>query len=214
MAEAKICGITTPEALDAALAGGARYAGFVHYPPSPRHLPFDKLEALVRRVNKRAEVVIVTVDADDETLYRINGSLRPDWVQLHGAETPQRVAQAGVIASAKTIKALGVASAEDFTQAAAFAPAADMLMFDAKPPAGAGRTGGHGAAFDWSILAGRSFPRGWFLSGGLTSENVQEAIRASGAGLVDVSSGVESAPGLKDPAKIAAFLKAAHGPSA
>jgi phosphoribosylanthranilate isomerase len=207
MAEAKICGITTPEALDAALSGGARFVGFVLFEPSPRHLSFEQAQTLIGRVNGRAETVIVTVDADDALLGAIKATLGPDYLQLHGRETPLRVAQAGQLVGAKTIKAVGVARREDLTQAAAFADAADMLMFDAKPPAG-GLPGGNALAFDWGLLAGQRFAGAWFLSGGLTPENVGEATATSGAGFVDVSSGVESAPGLKDPSKIAQFLAA------
>jgi phosphoribosylanthranilate isomerase len=209
MAEAKICGVTTTEALDAALDGGARFVGFVVYPRSPRHLSRDNLAALAQRARGRAETVIVTVDAEDELLAGLAQIARPDWIQLHGSESPARVAHAAQYAGRGVIKALGVARAEDLAQAAAYAPVADMLLFDAKPPPG-GLPGGNAAAFDWGILAGKSLPRPWLLSGGLTPENVREAITASGAALVDVSSGVEAAPGLKDPVRIAQFLAAAR----
>jgi phosphoribosylanthranilate isomerase len=209
MAEVKICGITTPDALDAAIAGGARYVGFVLFPKSPRHLTREKAETLIHRVQAHVESVVVTVDPDDDLLGWIGAALKPNWIQLHGAESPERVAEAGRIARAKTIKALGVARAEDLAQAARFTPVADMLMFDAKPPPD-GLPGGNALAFDWAILAGRTFARPWLLSGGLTPANVGEAMRASEASLVDVSSGVESAPGLKDPLLIAQFLAAAR----
>jgi phosphoribosylanthranilate isomerase len=209
MAEVKICGITTAEALDAALDGGARFAGFVLFPKSPRHVARDRAEALISRARGRAQSVIVAVDPDDALLAWIGGALQPDWIQLHGRESPQRVAEAGGIARARTIKAIGLARADDLAQAAAYASAADMLLFDAKPPPG-GLPGGNALAFDWAILAGRSFSRPWLLSGGLTPANVGEAVRTSGAAYVDVSSGVESAPGLKDPTLIAQFLAAAQ----
>lgn len=205
MADAKICGITTTEALDAAIAGGARFVGFVVYPKSPRHLSRDKLAALAERARGRAEIVVVTVDAEDELLAGIAAYARPDWIQLHGSESPGQVAQARQYARRGLIKAIGVARSEDLAQAAAYEPVAEMLMFDAKPPPG-GLPGGNALAFDWGILAGKAFSRPWLLSGGLTPVNVREAIAASGAGLVDVSSGVEAAPGLKDPGKIAEFL--------
>jgi phosphoribosylanthranilate isomerase len=205
MAQAKICGITTPEALDAAVNGGARFVGFVLFPKSPRHLQREQLAALLARARGRVETVIVTVDADDALLSEI-GALRPDWIQLHGAESAQRVGQARAFARTGVIKALGVARAEDFTAAAAFEAAADMVMFDAKPPPGAAIPGGNAVAFDWGLMAGRRFARPWMLSGGLHSGNLREAITVSGAQLVDVSSGVESRPGLKDPALVAAFL--------
>lgn len=209
MAEAKICGITDARALDAAIDGGARFVGFVVYPKSPRHLSRDKLAALAERARGRAEIVVVTVDADEELLAAVAAYARPDWIQLHGAESPGKTAQARQYARLGLIKAIGVARSEDFAQAAAYEPLADMLLFDAKPPSG-GLPGGNALAFDWQILAGRRFGRPWLLSGGLTPANVAEAISASGAALVDVSSGVESAPGLKDPLKIAEFLAAAH----
>jgi len=209
MAEAKICGIRDAAALDAALNGGAAYVGFVVFPKSPRHVSRDQLAALTARARGRAETVVVTVDADDELLAGLAAYAQPDWIQLHGRESPGRAADAARYAQRGVIKALGIARREDFAQAAAFEAAADMLMFDAKPPEG-GLPGGNALAFDWAMLAGRRFSRPWFLSGGLTAGNVREAITASGAGLVDVSSGVESAPGLKDPTRIAQFLAAAR----
>lgn len=207
MVHVKICGLTTPEAVDAALEGGARYVGFVVFPRSPRHLDRERLAALISRARGRAETVIVTVDPTDETLATV-ALLQPDWIQLHGSESPSRTAEARRHARRGVIKALGVARADDLA-AAAYEPAADMLLFDAKPPPG-GLPGGNAAAFDWQILQGRRFSRPWFLSGGLTPANVAEAVRSSGAALVDVSSGVESAPGLKDPTAIANFLAAAR----
>lgn len=207
MADAKICGITTPDALDAAIAGGARYVGFVVYPSSPRHAARDTLAALSQRARGRAEIVAVTVDANDELLQLVYDYAQPDWIQLHGRESPGQVANARRFAHHGVIKAIGVAERADLTQAAAYAQVADLLMFDAKPPPG-GLPGGNALAFDWGVLADQTLPKPWFLSGGLTPENVREAIAASGAALVDVSSGVESAPGLKDPARIAQFLAA------
>ncbi len=209
MAEAKICGINDARALDAAIDGGARFVGFVVYPKSPRHLSRDKLAALAERARGRAEIVVVTVDADEELLSGIAAYARPDWIQLHGREKPGQVAQARRYARFGLIKAIGVARSSDLAQAAAYEPVAEMLMFDAKPPPG-GLPGGNALAFDWQILAGQRFSRPWLLSGGLTPGNVAEAISASGAGLVDVSSGVESAPGLKDPLLIAQFLATAR----
>ena len=209
MAETKICGITTIDALDAAIAGGARYVGFVVYPKSPRHLSRDKLAALAARARGQVETVVVTVDADDELLTAVAAYAQPDWIQLHGREGPGQVAQARQFAREGIIKAVGIAQGEDLAAVAAFEPVADMLLFDAKPPAG-GLPGGNALAFDWAILAGRRFGRPWLLSGGLTPENVAQAITASGAALVDVSSGVEASPGLKDPLRIAQFLAAAR----
>ena len=209
MADSKICGITSADALDAALAGGARYVGLVFFPRSPRHVAMAHAGALARRVKGRAEVVAVTVNAGDELLAEIAEKVAPDWIQAHGDESPARTAQLRQFAQRGVIKALGIARAEDFAQAAAFEPAAEMLLFDAKPPPG-GLPGGNALAFDWAILAGRRFGRPYFLSGGLNPANVAEAIAASGANLVDVSSGVESAPGLKDAGLIAQFLAAAR----
>jgi len=209
MAEAKICGITDVRALDAALDGGARFVGFVVYPKSPRHLSRDKLSALAERARGRAEIVAVTVDADEELLTGIAAYARPDWIQLHGQEAPGKVAQARQYAKHGLIKAIGVGRSADLAQAAVYETVADMLMFDAKPPPG-GLPGGNAMAFDWKLLAGRSFSRPWLLSGGLTPGNVAGAVSASGAALVDVSSGVEAAPGLKDPLKIAEFLAASR----
>lgn len=209
MAEAKICGITDARALDAAIDGGARFVGFVVYPKSTRHLSRDKLAALADRARGQVETVVVTVDADEELLAAVAAYARPDWIQLHGAESPGKTAQARQYAQRGLIKAIGVARSEDLAQAAVYEQVAEMLMFDAKPPPG-GLPGGNAMAFDWQILAGRRFGRPWMLSGGLTPANVAEAISASGAAVVDVSSGVEASPGLKDPLKIAEFLAAAH----
>lgn len=209
MAEAKICGLSDPEGVDAALAGGARYVGFVFFPKSPRNVNAEKAASLAVRARGRADIVAVTVDADDELLALIARTLRPDWVQLHGAETPARVAMARQHASKGVIRAMGVARAADLAAIDAYAEAADAFLFDAKAPADAALPGGNGAAFDWRILAGRKFARPWFLSGGLDAGNVAEAIATSAARMVDVSSGVEQAPGVKDPLRIAAFLAAA-----
>ncbi len=209
MAEAKICGITDAATLDAALNGGARFVGLVFFPKSPRHLSLDAAAALAARARGRAEIVAVTVDADDALLEGIAGRVRPDWVQAHGSESPARLGALRRHSTRGVIKALSIARAEDLEQTAAYEAAADMLLFDAKPPPG-GLPGGNAAAFDWQILAGRQFSRPWLLAGGLTPQNVGQAIAASGAVLVDVSSGVETAPGLKDPNAIARFLAAAR----
>jgi phosphoribosylanthranilate isomerase len=213
MAEAKICGLTTPVAVDAALAGGARMLGFMIFPKSPRNVSLAQAGALAALARGRAEIAAVTVDADDALLAAIHDALKPDWIQAHGQESPSRTASLGRYAQRGVIKAFGVARAEDLAAGAAFAGAADLFLYDAKPPPGADRPGGNGLAYDWRILAGHKPARPWMLSGGLTPENVGEAIAASGAALVDASSGLESAPGLKDPARIAAFLRAAASTS-
>jgi phosphoribosylanthranilate isomerase len=211
-ARAKICGLTTPETLDAALAGGAAFVGAVVFPKSSRHIAPLHAAALFERARGqgpgKAKIVAVTVDADDALLTEIALILKPDLIQLHGSETPERAVQIRTLTGAGIIRALSVRTAADIDAAAAWEPAVDHLMFDAKPPEGSALPGGVGASFDWTLLAHRSFARPWFLAGGLTPANVAEAVRISGAPLVDVSSGVESAPGVKDPARIAAFLQA------
>jgi len=207
MADAKICGITSFEALDAAIEGGARFVGFVTYPPSPRFLPPEKLAALAKQAAGRVETVLVTVNADDAHLAAAASAAQPDWIQCHGGEAPGRVQEARRYARRGVIKALGVARSEDLAAITAYAPVSDMMLFDAAAPA-VGVPGGNAQAFDWGLLAGLRMPRPWFLAGGLTPENVREAMQISGADLVDVSSGVETAPGLKDPLLIAQFLAA------
>ena len=206
----KICGLTTPETLDAALGGGAAFVGAVVFPKSPRHLELTHAATLFERARGRARIVAVTVDADDMLLTQIALVLKPDLIQLHGAETPQRAAEARRLTRAGVIKAIAVRKAADIEAARAFEPVVDHLMFDAKPPEGSTLPGGVGAAFDWSLMAGRSFARPWFLAGGLNPGNVTQALAVTGAPMVDVSSGVESAPGVKDAGLIAAFLSAAR----
>jgi phosphoribosylanthranilate isomerase len=205
----KICGLITAETLDAALAGGAAFVGAVVYPKSPRHLEPLHAATLFDRARGRAKVVAVTVDADDARLTEIALILKPDLIQLHGRETPERAARVRELTGAGIIRALAVSSAADIEAATAWEPVVDHLMFDARPPADATLPGGVGASFDWTLLAGRSFLRPWFLAGGLTPDNVAQAVAVTGAPMVDVSSGVESAPGVKDTVRIAAFLKAA-----
>lgn len=208
MTRAKICGLTTPETLDAALTGGAAFVGAVVFPKSPRHIDPLHAATLFERARNRAKVVAVTVDADDALLTGIALILKPDLIQLHGSETRERAAQVRTLTGAGIIRALSVRTAADIDAAAVWAPVVDHLMFDAKPPEGSALPGGVGASFDWSLLAGRAFDRPWFLAGGLNPTNVAEAVRITGAPLVDVSSGVESAPGVKDPTLIGAFLTA------
>lgn len=208
MTLAKICGLTTPETLDAALAGGAAFVGAVVFPRSPRHIAPIQAAALFERARGRAGVVAVLVDPDDALLTEVALILRPDLIQLHGAETPERAAAARRLTGARVVKAVPVRDAADLDAAAAWGGAADWLMFDARPPEASDLPGGVGARFDWSLLSGRRFSRPWFLAGGLDPDNVAEAVRLTGAPAVDVSSGVESAPGVKNPARIAAFLRA------
>jgi phosphoribosylanthranilate isomerase len=212
MTLAKICGLTEADALNASLQGQATYVGAVVFPPSPRHIEPLHAATLFAPARGRAEVVAVTVDADDALLTEIGLVLRPDLIQLHGRETPERAEQARRLTGARIIKALPIRTAEDLSAAAAWEPFVDHLMFDARPPEGADRPGGFGLSFDWTLLADRAFRRPWFLAGGLTPDNAAEAARISGAPILDVSSGVESAPGVKDPARIAAFLRALPRP--
>jgi phosphoribosylanthranilate isomerase len=208
MTQTKICGLSTPETVDAALTGGAAFLGFMFFSASPRNVGPDAAATLAAPARNRARVVAVTVDPDNETLDRIMGRLGPDLIQLHGKEDPARVAAVARRTGAKVIKALAVSEAADLDAARDYETVADHLMFDAKPPKDAERPGGLGASFDWSLLIGRRFQRPWFLAGGLDPWNVTEAARLSGAPLVDVSSGVERGAGLKDLALISAFLDA------
>jgi len=209
MAVVKICGLSTAETVAAALAGGAAYLGFAFFQKSPRHVTPDAAARLAAPARGGpAKIVALMVDPDDAAVDRVAAALKPDFIQLHGAETPARVRQVAARAGVGVIKAVAVSEASDIDAAMAFDGAADHLMFDARPPPGADRPGGHGGAFDWSLLAGRSFARPYFLAGGLNPWNVGEALRLSGAPIADVSSGVERGAGLKDPALIQAFLEA------
>ncbi|QUD87077.1 phosphoribosylanthranilate isomerase [Phenylobacterium montanum] len=205
---AKICGLSTPDSVKAALEGGAAYIGFVFFDRSPRNVRPELAARLAEPARGKAGVVAVTVDPDDEVLDRIMASLKPDLIQLHGKESPQRAAAIAARTGAGLIKALPVSESPDLEAAGGYDGLVEHLMFDAKPPKGADLPGGMGASFDWTILAGRRFQRPHFLAGGLDPWNVREAAKASGAPLVDVSSGVERGPGLKDPGLISAFLDA------
>jgi len=207
--KAKICGVSTPEAVRAALDGGAGWLGFVFFPKSPRNLSVEAAARLAEPVRGRGvKLVALAVDPSDAQVDEIGRGLAPDLIQLHGAESPARTREIAVRSGAGIIKALPVSDASDIAAAQAYESVVEHLMFDAKPPKDADLPGGAGRAFDWTLLAGRRFARPWFLAGGLDPWNVAEAARASGAPLVDVSSGVERGPGLKDPALIKAFLDA------
>src|SRR5579875_2136380 len=206
---AKICGLSAPETVRAAVDGGAGFVGFVFFAPSPRNLsPLRASELAAPAREAGVRVVAVTVDASDDLLGEVSSTLSPDLVQLHGAETPERADAVRRLTGAEVIKVIRVSAPADLDAATAFEGAVDHLMFDAKPPKGATLPGGNGAAFDWSMLQGRRFATPWFLAGGLDAQNVAEAVRGSGAPMVDVSSGVESAPGVKDPVLVKAFLEA------
>ncbi len=206
----KICGLSTPAALDAALAAGADIVGFVFFPKSPRNIGLAAARALGTQARGRARIVALTVDAHDSLLAGVIEALDPDVLQLHGRESPDRVARVGARFGRLTMKAVGVAAPDDLAVAAAYQDAADLVLIDAKPPSGAVRPGGNGLPFDWRLARDFAPRRPWLLSGGLTPDNVAEAIHATGARGVDVSSGVERAPGVKDEMKIAAFVAAAR----
>lgn len=202
-AEVKICGLKTPETIAAAVKGGALYLGFNFEPSSPRVLSLSGAADLRGLVPPAVRLVALTADAGDDRLDEIVAAARPDMVQLHGEESPARVAAIRARFGLPVIKSIAVARMDDQKEAHRFEPVADMLLFDTKI---AGRTGGTGTAFDWRLLSGKSFARPWFLAGGLKAENVKEAAAQSGAHRFDVSSGVERARGEKDEGLIRAFL--------
>ena len=205
----KICGLKTPEALDAAIEARADYCGLNFYPPSPRYVEPGQAKALAARAEGRIETVGVFVEADDQTLSQTAEAARLDVIQLHGKEPPERAAQIKARFGLPVWKVLQVRSAADVARAGAYADAADFILFDAKTPEGA-LPGGMGLSFDWELVANWKGRPDWGLAGGLTPTTVAEAIHQTGAPLVDTSSGVESAPGVKDVDKIAAFCKAAR----
>lgn len=210
MTEVKICGLTTPETLNAALENGADYVGAVIFPKSPRHLEPEQAGRLFAAARGRALIVAVVVNPDDELLVRIARHLKPDYIQLHGSETPARAVGVRRITGAKIIKAMPIREAADFVEVPSWTDAADIVLFDAKPPLGAGLPGGVGHSFDWSLMTNRELPARWFLAGGINPANLGEALRITQAPMVDVSSGVERAPGVKDIPLIHEFLKAAR----
>jgi len=207
--QAKICGISTPEAVSAALAGGAAFLGFMFFEKSPRNIAPDAAWRLAQPARGKARVVAVLVDPSDAEADRVAEALKPDLIQLHGRESPARARALAQRTGAGVIKVLPVAEAADLAAAADYETVAEHLMFETKPPPDAERPGGLGRPFDWTLLAGRHFRRPWFLAGGLDPWNLAEAVRQSGAPILDVSSGVERGAGLKDPALITAFLDAA-----
>jgi phosphoribosylanthranilate isomerase len=206
----KICGLSTRETLSAALEAGADMVGFVFFPPSPRHLSLDTARELARQVKQRATRVALTVDADDATLEGIVAALAPDILQLHGHETPGRVSEIKRKFGREVMKALPVERASDLATLPDYAAVADRILFDARPPKGATRPGGLGAVFDWQLLKDLDLKLPFMVSGGLHADNVAEAVRITRAGGVDVSSGVERAPGIKDVEMIRAFIHAAR----
>ena len=207
---AKICGLSTEEAVAAAITGGAAYLGFNFYPASPRAVTPQRAAQLCASVPAGIARVGLFVDAEDEMIGAALAVAPLDILQFHGTETPERVLEARLRFGRPIIKAVPIAGPEDVVGAVRYEDAADCLLFDAKPPRRPDALpGGNGLAFDWGLIAGRTWPLPWMLSGGLTAELLPEAVRISGATAVDVSSGVESRPGVKDPGKIRAFLAAA-----
>ena len=206
----KICGLSSEETVDAALDAGADMIGFVLFPKSPRYVTVARAAALAERARGRAEVVALIVDMDDGELTSVAETLKPDWLQMHGSESVEAVKAARSLFGVKVMKALSVSTSADLDLASRYAAVADRLLLDAKPPKGADRPGGHGRTFDWMQLRGFAPSVPYLLSGGLTPGNVEEAIRISGASGIDVSSGVETAPGRKDPDLIRAFIAAAR----
>jgi phosphoribosylanthranilate isomerase len=207
----KICGVKTQTALDAALAGGADYVGLVFFPPSPRNVAPAAAKALADQTRGRAKIVALMVDPDDALIDTVMASAAPDLLQLHGEETPERAADIRRRWGKPVMKAIKVETAQDARAALGYREAADLILFDARAPTDSTRPGGNGAPFDWRTLLGVKDRVPFMLSGGLTPDNVAEAIRATGAAIVDVSSGVESSPGEKDPELIRRFLRAAKG---
>ena len=205
----KICGISTPATLDAAIKARAEYVGLVFYPPSPRYLTLPDAAELAASAAGRIAKVGLFVDASDAVLADAVGAAKLQALQLHGSETPQRAAELRARFAVPVWKVIAVASAADIARADAYAGAADLILFDAKTPKGT-LPGGMGLVFDWSLLGAYRGELPWGLAGGLTADNVAEAVRLTGAPLIDASSGVESAPGVKDVDKIAAFCKAAR----
>ena len=206
----KICGLSTPETLDVAVDAGADMVGFVFFPPSPRHLGLDTARALGKHVGRRAVKVALTVDADDATLADIVEALQPDMLQLHGRETVARLRDIKQKFGLEVMKALAVETTADLASLPFYAAAADRILFDARAPKEATRPGGLGAVFDWHVLENLDLKLPFMVSGGLNADNVAEAVRVTRAGGVDVSSGVERTPGIKDPEMIRAFIRAAR----
>ncbi len=206
----KICGLSTRETLDVALDAGADMVGFVFFPPSPRHLGLEAARDLGKHAGRRALKVALTVDADDATLANIVEALQPNILQLHGKETVARLRDIKQKFGLQVMKVIAVEAPADLASLPGYAAAADRILFDARAPRGATRPGGLGAVFDWHVLENLDLKIPFMVSGGLNAGNVAEAVRVTRAGGVDVSSGVERAPGVKDPEMIRAFIRAAR----
>ena len=206
----KICGLSTHETLDVALDAGADMVGFVFFPPSPRHVDVAAISKLADAARGRAEIVVLTVNAEDEILDQIVKQVRPDWLQLHGSESTDAVAAIKQALGVRVMKALPIAARGDLDRIPKYADVADRILFDARAPEDATRPGGLGAVFDWHLLENLDLRVPFMVSGGLHAGNVAEAVRVTRAGGVDVSSGVERAAGIKDPEMIRAFIRAAR----
>ena len=204
----KICGLRTPETLHAAIEAGADWVGFVFFPKSPRHVSLDEARALGPLVAGRAQKVALLVDAPDAMIADVIAALQPDFLQLHGHETPERVGEIKQRFGVPLIKAVGIAGQDDLIQARAYESVVDWMLYDAKPPKQAVLPGGNGVSFDWTFLKEAGKQHHFMLSGGLDADNVANALAITGAAGVDVSSGVESAPGIKDTKRIKAFMAA------
>lgn len=206
--QVKICGLSTPDQVRWAVEAGARYVGFVFFAKSPRNVSLETAAALALEVPPGVAKVALVVDADDALIGEIAARVPIDMIQLHGSETPARVAAIRAAVGLPVMKAVGIAGPEDVARLDAYSAVADQVLVDAKPPKGAAVPGGTGVAFDWGLIRGHRFQRPWMLAGGLTPANVAAAVRLTGARQVDVSSGVETAPGVKDEALIRAFVAA------
>ncbi|NNE89840.1 MAG: phosphoribosylanthranilate isomerase [Silicimonas sp.] len=206
----KICGLSTPDAVSAAAEAGAGYVGFVFFAKSPRNVSIEQARALAVDVPVGVAKVALTVNADDAFLRTLTDTVPLDMIQLHGSEAPERVTDVRALTGLPVMKAVGIASAADVERLDAYAAVSDQLLVDAKPPPDGDLPGGNGLSFDWRLISNRRWSVPWMLAGGLTPGNVAEAIRLTGARQVDVSSGVESGPGVKDAAAIRAFVKAAR----
>lgn len=210
----KICGLTTPEALGTALDDGADHVGFIFFAKSPRHIAPEDAARLREAARGRAKAVAVSVNADDATLDHIVSTMKPDMLQLHGGESPDRVAAVKTRFGLPVMKAFAVREAGDLEAVQAYRGIADRFLFDAKPPAGAEVPGGNGVAFDWTLLAALGGDVDYMLSGGLNADNIGTALRQTGARAIDISSGVERAPGIKDAGLIHAFFRAVNAAKA
>ncbi|MCR6658782.1 MAG: phosphoribosylanthranilate isomerase [Asticcacaulis sp.] len=208
----KICGIRTMDAAIAAINDSADFLGFIHFAKSPRHLTLNAMKDLIlaiRSVNATIPLVSVVVNPENDLLETLRDEVKPDLIQLHGKETPQRVAEIAALTHLPLIKAISVSEKSDLDEAPLYEPYVEYMMFDAKPPKTADLPGGLGLSFDWTLMRHHAAVKPWFLAGGLSSETIGAAVKESGAPMLDISSGVESAPGVKDNALISGFLKAA-----